>query len=71
MNTPTSKKRQIRGKPKPDVVVAVIATMIRNDSIVASIDLPCVFVTMRQMCICRVRVVDVDCGDVGFGVEVQ
>ena len=45
--------------------------MIRNDSFVASIDLPCVFVTMRRVCICRVRVVDVDCGDVGFAVEVQ
>ena len=71
MDTPTSEKRQILGKPKPDVVVAVIATMIRNDSFVVLIDLPFVFVTMRRVCICRVRVVDVDCGDVGFGVEVQ
>ena len=67
-----SKKRQIRGNPRPDVVVAVIATMIIDDSFVVSIDLPGVFATMRWMRYVVVVVdVDVDCGDVDVGGEVQ
>ena len=65
-----SKKRQIRGNPRPDVVVAVIATMIIDDSFVVSIDLPGVFATMRWMRYVVV-VVDVNCGDVDVGGEVQ
>ena len=55
-NSQTITKRQIRGKPKPDVVVAVIATMIVDDSFVVSIDLPCAFATMQQMWRCSVCV---------------
>ena len=52
------------------MVVAVIATMIIDDSFVVSIDLPGVFATMRWMRYVVV-VVDVNCGDVDVGGEVQ
>ena len=54
------------------MVVAVIATMIVDDSFVVSIDLPGVFATMQRMRYVVVVVdVDVDCGDVDVGGEVQ
>ena len=53
------------------MVVAVIATMIVDDSFVVSIALPCVFATMQRMWYVAVVNVDVDCGDVDVGGEVQ